>query len=168
MGQQMAWVEAELVCVGTEAIRGGGWGMFWKGRSRAPLHPRLFFLPATNWPPCWVPPLLVVQGVGECIATLSVPKVRGSVVCSMLSSPATEHPNTVYRHATHKSSACMPCTHPHTAQLFTRQIFLLNGAIDRETSCCGPEGRPMTAADMVQAAAGALARACCGCWKGIS
>ncbi len=49
------------------------------------------------------------------------------------------------------------------AHLPPKQIFLLNGAIDRETSCCSPEGGPMTAADMVQAAAGALAwkAACC-------
>ncbi|PSC71096.1 maternal effect embryo arrest 18 [Micractinium conductrix] len=38
------------------------------------------------------------------------------------------------------------------------KIFLLNGALDRETSCCPTRGGPMTAADMVQAAADALNR----------
>ncbi len=41
------------------------------------------------------------------------------------------------------------------------QIFLLNGAIDRETSCGSTGGGPLTAADMVQAAAGGAA----GCWQ---
>lgn len=38
------------------------------------------------------------------------------------------------------------------------KIFLLNGAIDRETSCCSSNAGPLTAADMVQAAADALNR----------
>lgn len=67
------------------------------------------------------------------------------------------------------------CSSGYPASTHNMQIFLLNGAIDRETSCCGPEGGPMAASDMVQAAAGAqgwewsgflrtaaaLPRACC-------
>lgn len=38
------------------------------------------------------------------------------------------------------------------------KIFMLNGALDRETSCCPQHSGPMTAADMVQATADALNR----------
>ena len=45
-----------------------------------------------------------------------------------------------------------------TAATQVPKIFLVNGAIDRETSCCSRGGGPMTASDMVQAAADALNR----------
>lgn len=101
---------------------------------------------------CFRSRVAILQGVGECIATLSVPKVRRQDWVHLgradggLASLHWPACMAVTSHYT-CSSGCPASTH-------TMQIFLLNGAIDRETSCCGPEGGPMAASDMVQAAAG--------------
>lgn len=54
--------------------------------------------------------------------------------------------------STSTSAAATPAA--CTCVLPPPQIFMLNGALDRETSCCPQHSGPMTAADMVQATAG--------------
>lgn len=57
------------------------------------------------------------------------------------------------------------------AVVHCQQIFLLNGALDRETSRCPSHDGPMTASDMVQAAAGGLLggrQPCAGAACGIA
>jgi hypothetical protein len=114
-------------------------------------------------------PSLILKGVGECIAATPVPKVRqrerrrasadffsplplslmllwSQIVCWSL--PQTE-PAGTGRGQVNATTQIVP---PSPLPLL--QIFLLNGALDRETSCCPSHGGPMTAADMVQATAG--------------